>query len=83
MLMKVVKGSFTAIQGTEPELLALHAGLECGVIRERSPGMDMVSFGPTIHGAHSPDERVQISTVEPFWNLILATLARLAQEVGP
>jgi len=58
---------------------AIHAGLECGVIGERAPGMDMVSFGPTITGAHSPDERVEISSVEKFWDLLLELLAELAE----
>lgn len=46
--------------GHEPKVGAIHAGLECGMLGEKYPGMDMVSFGPTIKGAHSPDERVQV-----------------------
>ncbi|GIL58597.1 hypothetical protein Vafri_13481 [Volvox africanus] len=57
---------------------AIHAGLECGILGEKFPGMDMVSFGPTIKGAHSPDERVKISTVEPFWELTIRVLEHLA-----
>ncbi|GIL81736.1 hypothetical protein Vretimale_1325 [Volvox reticuliferus] len=57
---------------------AIHAGLECGILGEKFPGVDMVSFGPTIKGAHSPDERVKISTVEPFWELTIKVLERLA-----
>ena len=57
---------------------AIHAGLECGIIGEKLPGLDMVSYGPTIKGAHSPQERVQISTVEPFWQATLTILQRLA-----
>ncbi|CAM9348359.1 unnamed protein product, partial [Laminaria digitata] len=64
--------------GQEPVITALHAGLECGVIGDKAPGMDMVSFGPTIHGAHSPDERVEIASVGKFWQLVLATLGELA-----
>ena len=63
--------------GQPAKLIAMHAGLECGVIGEKYPGMQMVSFGPTIVDPHSPNERVQISTVEKFWNylkLILETL---------
>ncbi len=60
--------------GPEPEIKAIHAGLECGIINERYPHMDMISFGPTIQGAHSPDEKVQISTVEKFWELLLNVL---------
>lgn len=58
---------------------AIHAGLECGIILEKVPGMDAVSYGPTIKGAHSPDERVEIATVAPFWEATLKILGRLAQ----
>ena len=57
---------------------AIHAGLECGIILEKVPGMDAVSYGPTIKGAHSPDERVEIATVAPFWEATLMILGRLA-----
>jgi len=63
--------------GQPAKLMAIHAGLECGVIGEKYPGMQMISFGPTIVDPHSPNERVQISTVEKFWSflkLILETL---------
>jgi dipeptidase D len=63
--------------GAPAKLIAMHAGLECGVIGEKYPGMQMISFGPTILGAHSPDERVQISTVQSFWRLLKAVLERL------
>ena len=58
--MQVVKNVFTEILGKEPKVGAIHAGLECGIIGERCNGMDMVSFGPTIKGAHSPDEAVSV-----------------------
>ncbi|MBZ0199600.1 MAG: aminoacyl-histidine dipeptidase [Ignavibacteriaceae bacterium] len=61
----------------KPEIKAIHAGLECGIIKERYPDMDMISFGPTIEGAHSPDEKVQISTVQKFWDLLLLTLKNI------
>ena len=60
--------------GHEPEVKAIHAGLECAIIGDKFPGMDMISFGPTISGAHSPDERVQISTVRKFWDFLVAML---------
>lgn len=66
--------------GQEPVIAALHAGLECGVIGDKAPGMDMVSFGPTILGAHSPDEKVEIASVDKFWHLVLATLEGLAKK---
>jgi dipeptidase D len=53
---------------------AIHAGLECGIIGEKYAGMDMLSFGPTIMGAHSPDERVHIPAVEKTWNFLLELL---------
>jgi dipeptidase D len=52
----------------------MHAGLECGVIGEKYPGMQMVSFGPQIENPHSPNERVQISSVETFWKYLKAVL---------
>jgi dipeptidase D len=63
--------------GKPAKLIAMHAGLECGVIGEKYPGMQMVSFGPTIVDPHSPDERVQISTVESFWKFLKAVLQKL------
>jgi dipeptidase D len=62
---------------TNPEVLAIHAGLECGLIGETYPEMDMISFGPTIKGAHSPDERLNIKTVAKFWAFTLEILKRL------
>lgn len=56
---------------------ACHAGLECGIIGRNYPGMEMISFGPNIHGAHSPDEKVQVSSVQKFWAFLLETLERI------
>ncbi|HEX5720809.1 MAG TPA: aminoacyl-histidine dipeptidase [Thermoanaerobaculia bacterium] len=67
------------VQGSEPELKALHAGLECGVLGEKFPGMDTISFGPIIEGAHSPDERVKVDSVGRFYKLLTETLAELAR----
>ena len=58
---------------------AIHAGLECGILGAHFPGMDMISFGPTIHGAHSPDERVSISSVEKFWGYLLDVLREVKE----
>jgi dipeptidase D len=63
--------------GEPAKLIAMHAGLECGVIGEKYPGMQMVSFGPTIVDPHSPNERVQISSVESFWNYLSLVLENL------
>lgn len=56
--------------GKEPKVKAIHAGLECGLIGDKIAGMDMISFGPTLRGVHSPDERLEIKTVQMFWDLI-------------
>ncbi|HEY4899511.1 MAG TPA: aminoacyl-histidine dipeptidase [Terriglobales bacterium] len=63
--------------GNPAKLIAMHAGLECGVIGEKYPGMEMVSFGPTIVDPHSPNERVQISTVQSFWKYLKAVLEKI------
>jgi len=62
-----------------PGIAAIHAGLECGIIGERVKGMDMVSFGPRIEGAHSPDERVYVASVKKSWEYLVAVLAELAR----
>ena len=62
---------------SNPEVLAIHAGLECGLIGEKYPEMDMISFGPTIKGAHSPDERLHIQSVSKFWIFTLELLKRI------
>ncbi len=56
------------------EVLVIHAGLECGIIGEKYPGMDMISYGPEIKGAHSPDERIEVASVEKFWDLTIEVL---------
>ncbi|MGD0773857.1 MAG: aminoacyl-histidine dipeptidase [Candidatus Solibacter sp.] len=65
------------ILGTVPELVAMHAGLECGVIGEKYPGMQMISFGPHIVDVHSPSERLKISSVGPFWAFLTGLLERI------
>ena len=56
--------------GSKPNVVACHAGLECGIIGAHYPKMEMVSFGPTIKGAHSPDERASISSTQKFWDFL-------------
>jgi dipeptidase D len=73
-ILKTAKETYRQLYGKEAAIKAIHAGLECGILGERVPGMDMVSFGPTLEGVHSPDEKIQIDTVEKFWNLLLAIL---------
>jgi dipeptidase D len=73
-ILKIAKSTYKQLYSKEPEVKAIHAGLECGIIGERYPGMDMVSFGPTLEGVHSPDEKIYIDTVEKFWSFLLAIL---------
>ena len=73
-ILMIAKQTYKSLYGKEPAVKAVHAGLECGIIGERFPGMDMVSFGPTLAGVHSPDEKLYIDTVEKFWNYLLAIL---------
>lgn len=76
-IVSLMKDSYESNFGESPRITICHAGLECGLIGEHYPDLDMISYGPTIKGAHSPDERVSISSVQKFWKLTLDTLARL------
>ena len=69
-ILNLAKEIFKKMYGKEPKIEAIHAGLECGLIGEKYPGIDMISFGPTLKDVHSPDERVQISAVQKCWNLL-------------
>ncbi len=66
--------TYKKLFGKDPKVLGIHAGLECGLFSEKYPDLDMVSFGPTLRGVHSPDERLHIPTVEMVWNHLLAIL---------
>ena len=63
--------------GSEPAVKAIHAGLECGILKSKKPDLDILSFGPSIRGAHSPTERVLIETVPPFWQFLTKLLAQM------
>jgi dipeptidase D len=78
-VLGVVKGVFTRRWGKEPKVTAIHAGLECGLLGERVPGLDMVSFGPQVEGAHSPDERLHIPSVGRFYDALKETLDVLSR----
>ncbi len=77
-LLQVAKQVYQNIFNQEPLLKAVHAGLECGIIGEKFPGMDMVSFGPTIHNPHSPEEKVNIPSVARFWKFLTSLLEEIA-----
>lgn len=75
-IVSLMRETYIELFGHEPEVSACHAGLECGILGGPYPHMDMISFGPNILGAHSPDEKVQVSSVQKTWRLLLATLER-------
>ena len=77
-VLEVTKQTHERVFGKAPKLKAIHAGLECGIIGEKVPGMDMVSIGPQIEWPHSPDERVNIPSVKQFYTLLKAVLKELA-----
>lgn len=73
----IAKESYVELFGKEPKILAIHAGLECGLFSEKYPKLDMVSFGPTLRGVHSPDEKLLIPTVQMVWDHLLDILKRV------
>lgn len=73
-ILKLAKQTYQQMYGKEPAVKAIHAGLECGIIGEKYPGMDMVSFGPTMKDVHSPDERLYVDTVPKFYDFLLGIL---------
>ena len=76
-LLKVMKETYEKEFGSSPRIVTIHAGLECGIIGANYPSMEMISFGPTIEHPHSPDERVNIATVQKFYRFVLAALQQL------
>jgi dipeptidase D len=77
-ILKISAEVYQKLFARDPQVKAVHAGLECGIIGERYPGMDMVSFGPQIEFPHSPDERVKIESVSDFYQHLVAVLEELA-----
>lgn len=76
-IMKHMATTYERLFDTKPIVRSIHAGLECGLFLEKYPSMDMVSFGPTLRGVHSPDEKIHIGTVVKFYDLLLEVLATL------
>ncbi|MBE2288366.1 MAG: aminoacyl-histidine dipeptidase [Chitinophagaceae bacterium] len=76
-VVKLMSELYKEMFGEPAHVNAVHAGLECGILGTNYPGMQMISFGPNITGAHSPDERVQISSVQKYWKYLLETLKRI------
>ncbi|MDR3118064.1 MAG: aminoacyl-histidine dipeptidase [Mediterranea sp.] len=79
-ILKIAVASYKKLFGTDAKIKAIHAGLECGLFLEKYPSLDMISFGPTLQGVHSPDERMFIPTVDKFWRHLLDILANIPQK---
>ena len=76
-ILKTMMATYKKLFGKEPEIKAIHAGLECGLLGGVYPNWDMISFGPTIMHPHSPDEKVNIESVDRFWKFLVETLANI------
>ena len=76
-ILKIAVKTYKELFGKKPKVLGIHAGLECGLFSEKYPGLDMVSFGPTLRGVHSPDERLLIPTVQMVWDHLKAILENI------
>ena len=79
-ILVVLEGLYKELFNENPNVAACHAGLECGILGQNYPEMDMISFGPNIRGAHSPDERAQISSTQKFWKLLLEVLKNIPKK---
>ncbi|WP_025820895.1 aminoacyl-histidine dipeptidase [Shewanella marina] len=79
-IMAIVRNVYESIYSKSPTIMVIHAGLECGLFKEPYPMMDMVSIGPTIRFPHSPDEMVNITTVDQYWQLLLAVLVAIPEK---
>jgi dipeptidase D len=77
IILELMKSIYEEQFGNPPTVNAVHAGLECGIIGSRYPGLDMISFGPTIKNPHSPDEKCEIASVQKYWQFLLAVLKRI------
>ena len=73
-ILDIIVSLYKNMFNSDPKVQACHAGLECGILNERYPGLDMISFGPTIKNPHSPDEKVHIGSVQKFWSLFVEVL---------
>jgi len=76
-IAQIAVDAYKKLFGAAPAVKSIHAGLECGLFLKKYPSLDMVSFGPTIKGAHSPDERINIETVDKFWKLLIEVLKNI------
>ncbi len=79
-ILTIMTDLYRKLFNEEPKVKACHAGLECGILGEHLPGVDMISFGPNIRAAHSPDEKVQISSVQKYWGYLLEVLLAIPRK---
>ncbi|WP_338731075.1 aminoacyl-histidine dipeptidase [Mangrovimonas cancribranchiae] len=79
-ILKVLESLYIEMNNEKPHVAACHAGLECGILGQNYPEMDMISFGPNIKGAHSPDERAQISSAQKYWKYVLEILKNIPKK---
>ncbi|MCF8389802.1 MAG: aminoacyl-histidine dipeptidase [Bacteroidales bacterium] len=79
-IVQITENAYRELFKKKPVVRAIHAGLECGLFLQKYPNLDMISFGPTIKGAHSPDERLDIPSTQKFWDLLLEVLKRIPEE---
>ena len=79
-ILELLRTKYRELFNEQPRVVACHAGLECGILGKNYPGVDMISFGPTIKGAHSPDERASISSLQKFWKFILEILVEIPRK---
>lgn len=79
-ILKAMTASYEQLYGKRPAVTAIHAGLECGIIGSQYPALDMISFGPTICYPHSPDEKVEIASVEKFYDFLVQTLRNVPEK---
>lgn len=79
-IVSLMRETYQELFNDAPHVNAIHAGLECGILGTNYPDIQMISFGPNIYGAHSPDEKVQISSVQKFWTYLLETLSRIPEK---
>lgn len=80
-ILKTLSAKYVEVFNAEPKIMATHGGLECGILGTNYPEMEMISFGPTIRGAHSPDERACISSTQKYWKFVLEVLKDIPLKV--
>lgn len=79
-IMKITRDAYKRLFNEDPEVKAIHAGLECGLFLQKYPYLDMISVGPTIKGAHTPEERISIETTKQFWDLLVEVIQNIPED---